>query len=94
MHSNKYTFLYAIGFTTLVAVLLALAATGLRPRQQANEAQAKRQAILQSVMDVNNETLEEDYDKYITEVVVDAEGNEVEGIRAFDLDVRKESEKA
>ena len=93
MHSNRYTFLYAAGFTALVAVILALAATGLRPLQEANIAQAKRQAILQSVRDVNVETLEADYNKYITEIVVNTSGEEVSGAAAFDLDVIKESKK-
>lgn len=93
MHSNKYTLLYAIGFTSLVAVVLAFAATSLRPLQAANEAHAKRKAILESVMEVNDATLEEDYNRYITEVVVDHEGNEMPGVRAFDIDVKKESKK-
>ena len=76
-----------------MAVLLAIAATSLKPRQLANEAQAKRKAILESVMEVNDETLEADYSNYITEVVVNASGDEVSDARAFDLDVRKESKK-
>jgi Na+-transporting NADH:ubiquinone oxidoreductase subunit C len=76
-----------------VAVVLAVAATGLKPLQDMNEAQAKRKAILQSVMEVNDATLEADYNQYINEVVVDAEGNELAGVKAFDLDVRKERKK-
>jgi len=93
VHSNKYTFLYAVGFTCLVAIVLSVAATSLRPFQEANEAQAKRVAILQSVTDVTPETAEQDYDQYITEVVVTSEGEVVDSVRAFDLDVKKESKK-
>ncbi|MEZ4700799.1 MAG: NADH:ubiquinone reductase (Na(+)-transporting) subunit C [Rhodothermales bacterium] len=93
MHSNSYTFLYALGVTALVAVALALAATGLRPLQEANEAQAKRIAILQSVMDVNPATAEADYNQYIEEVVVNASGDVVPGASAFALDIKKESKK-
>ncbi len=93
MHSNRYTFLYAIGFTAIVALVLAVAATSLYPRQKINIDQAKRKAILQSVMDVNEETLEADYTNYITEVVVNAQGEEVTSVRAFDVDVLKESKK-
>ena len=93
MHSNKYTFLYAIGFTSIVAAVLAVAATALYPRQKINIDQAKRKAILQSVMDVNEETLEQDYNEFITEVVVNVNGEEVEGAMAFDVDIVKESKK-
>ncbi len=92
-HSNNYTFLYAVGFTALVAVVLAVAATGLYPRQKANMDQAKRMAILQSVMDVNPETAEADYNNYITEIVVNNNGDIVEDARAFDVDVTKEVKK-
>jgi len=94
VHSNKYTFLYALGVTAVVAVVLAIAAAGLRPLQDANEAQAKRIAILQSVIDVNPETAEADYKQYIEEVVVNAAGEIVPGAVAFDLDTKKESKKA
>ncbi len=94
MHSNKYTFLYALGATAIVAIVLALAAAGLRPLQDANEAQAKRIAILQSVIDVNPETAEADYQTYIEELVLNAAGDVVPGAVAFDLDIKKESKKA
>ena len=94
MHSNKYTFLYAMGFTGLVAMVLAVAATALQPRQKINEDQAKREAILQSVMEVNRETLEQDYNTYITELVVNADGELVEDAVAFDINVAKEVKKA
>ncbi len=86
--------MYAVGFTSLVAVVLAIAATGLYPRQKANMDQAKRVAILQSVMDVNPETAEEDYKNYISEIVVNNNGEEVQGARAFDVDVTKEVKKS
>lgn len=97
MHSNKYTILYAIGFTTIVAVILAVVATGLRPIQEANEAQAKRKAILQSVMDVETiapEELESKYEEYITEKVINAQGEEVANASAFDMNIRKEAKKS
>ena len=93
MQSNSYTFIYAVVFTALVAVVLAVVATSLAPRQAANVAQAKRKAILQSVMPVNDATLEADYDQYITEYVIDFEGNEVDGVAAFDIEVKKELKK-
>lgn len=93
MYSNRYTLFYAVGVTTLVAVSLAVAASGLLPLQAANIARFKRIAILQGVMEVNPETLEQDYETYISEFVFDSEGNAVTDVSAFDVDVRKESKK-
>lgn len=94
MQSNRYTLLYALGFSSAVAILLAVTASGLRPLQEANEAQAKRNAILESVMVVNPETLEQDYATYITELVFDVEANQITEVAAFDLDMKKELKKA
>ena len=94
MHSNRYTFIYALVFTTILAVVLAVTATGLRPLQEANEARAKKQAILGSVMEVNDETLETDYAEFIQEIVIRNDGNEVTDAVAFDIDIAKESKKA
>lgn len=93
-HSNSYTFLYAMGFTALVATVLAVVATSLYPRQKINIEQAKRKAILQSVIEVNEETLEDDYNRLISEVVVNTKGEENSEVRAFDVNVLKESKKA
>lgn len=93
MHSNKYTLLYALGLTVAVAVTLALASTGLAPRQEANVARARQIAILESVMDVDPETAEADYDAYITARVFDVEGNERADVDASDLDIVREARK-
>ncbi len=90
MHSNSYTLRYAIIFTASVAILLAVAASGLRPMQERNIAQAKRAAILQSVMEVDPVTLEADYASFITERVYDIGGDSKEGVSAFELDLKKE----
>lgn len=94
MHSNRYTFIYAVVFTTILAVVLAVTATSLAPRQAANEARAKKQAILGSVMEVNDESIESDYEQYIQEIVIRNDGNEVADIEAFDINITKESKKA
>ncbi len=90
MHSNSYTLRYAIVFTAFVAILLAVAASGLRPRQERNIAQAKRAAILQSVMEVDPVTLENDYNSLITEFVYSIEGSERADAIAFDVDLKNE----
>ena len=90
MHSNSYTLRYAIIATALVAVILAVAASSLKPLQDRNVAEAKRAAILQSVMEVNPATLEEDYNTFITERVFNNRGEEIPGASAFELDLKKE----
>jgi Na+-transporting NADH:ubiquinone oxidoreductase subunit C len=79
--------------TVGVAVVLSLAATSLRARQEANAAQARRAAILGTVAEVDPVTLEEDYAAYITERVFDHEGNEMRGVSAFELDIVREARK-
>ena len=94
MHSNKYTVFYAAGLTAVVAVVLSLASTGLRPLRDANAARAQRSAILATVMEVDPGTVEQDYDAYVTERVFDANGNEASGVAVSGLDVFRESRKA
>ena len=93
MHSNRYTLMYALGLAVVVGAALAVASAGLGPRQQRNIAQAKRSAILETVMEVRPETLERDYETYITELVFDVDGNMVSDVRGFDIDVERESKK-
>ena len=90
MHSNSYTLWYAIVSTAIVAVILAVAASSLRPMQERNVAEAKRAAIMQSVMEVDPSTLERDYNSFISERVFDAQGQELPSVSALDLDLKKE----
>lgn len=94
MYSNKYTVFFAVGVTVAVAVTLALAASGLRGLQDANIARAQRIAILQTVMTVDTETLDRDYEAFITETVLDYQGNTLAEVAAFDLNVLRESRKS
>ncbi len=93
MHSNRYTVFFAVGITVTVAVVLSFAAAGLGPRQEANARRAQRAAILETVMDVNPETLEADYAAYITERVFDAGGAPID-IAAIDVNLAREVRKA
>lgn len=47
--SNKYMLLYALGLAAVVAVLLTLVATSLKPRQQKNQDAEKKQMILKTI---------------------------------------------
>lgn len=93
MHSNKYTFLYAAAVTAIVGASLAVAVSGLKPRQDQNVLFANRRAILQTVMEVDPRTLEQDYRRYIEERVFDRQGNVIPGVSATSLNLRDESRK-
>lgn len=100
--SNLYIFTYAAVMVIIVAALLSLAATGLKPLQEKNEEIAKKLDILHSVdkgwdsgdAESKNDYVEELYDQYITDTyVVDSKGEQVEGVDAFTVDLHKENAK-
>lgn len=100
--SNFYIFTYAGVMVILVAAVLSLAATGLKPFQDKNIEIAKKLDILHSVdkgmetdqAESKNDYVEGEYDKYITEsFIVNSEGDRVEGIDAFIIDLKKENAK-
>lgn len=72
--------------TVIAAVLLASAATLLKPMQDANMKKEKQENILSVV----GKTGPDDYkkfDEFIKSVVIDEAGQEVEGVRAFDVNL-------
>ena len=90
VNSNGYTFIYAIIMTLLVAVSLALAAYGLKPMQQKSIELDKKRSILNAVTSIQDKAkIVMEYDSKIQEVVIDAQGNPVTGIQAFDIDMKK-----
>lgn len=101
--SNTYIFVYAAVMVIVVAALLSLAATSLKPFQDKNIEIAKKLDILHSVnkgwasdeAESKNDYVESEYDKYITETyVVNSAGQLVEGVDAFTVDLKKENAKA
>lgn len=91
-NTNFYTFTFAIIMVVVVGVVLAFAATSLQPRQYENMRIDKMQSILATVgIQAEKEEAQELYDQYITEeVVLDNQGEEREGVNAFDVDLAKE----
>lgn len=81
MHSNRYTFLYAIAISVITAVLLAFASEGLKPFQEANVSLDKKTNILRSVRIASTKRaeIEQIYKDRIRELVVDGQGNELTG---------------
>jgi Na+-transporting NADH:ubiquinone oxidoreductase subunit C len=101
--SNLYIFVYASVMVIIVAAILSLAATGLKPFQDKNEEIAKKLDILRSVghgleasdAESKNDYVEAEFEKYITEsFVVNSKGENVEGVDAFTVDLHKENVKA
>ena len=101
MHSNKYTLTYIIGLCAFVALMLALAFSGLKPIHDANEEVFKKRDILSAVkdqlaVDIQNcdaQQVFEIFDKQVEQVVLDANGNVVEGKKADAIDMKQEEKK-
>lgn len=85
-NSNNYVITFAVIITVVAAVLLAGAATLLKPMQDANMKKEKQENILSVV----GKTGPDDYkkfDEYIKSVVIDENGQEVAGVKAFDVNL-------
>lgn len=92
MHSNKYTFLYAIGLSMLTAVVLVLTSQQLKPLQEANLALDSKRSVLKSVLVTSEEdqVIETAYDGSVEEMVVNSEGDVVDGVDVADVDLKRE----
>lgn len=85
-NSNNYVIGFAVGMTVVAAVLLASAATLLKPLQAANMKKEKQQNIL-AVVGKNGPDDYKRFDEYIKSVVIDENGDLVEGVKAFDINL-------
>lgn len=95
VNKNSYTFIFAAILVVVVAALLSFAATSLKPYQDENIRQEKMQNILRSIgMDVTRQEASELYDDYIIRELVIRNGEPVDGIEAFNIDMAKEIRKA
>jgi Na+-transporting NADH:ubiquinone oxidoreductase subunit C len=85
----------------VVALVLSLLATGLKPIHDRNEAIYNKKAILSAIesnLDAKASALSDDqvqqiFDEKIEQVVVDMQGNVVDGLKAEDIDMAKEKKK-
>ena len=101
MYSNKYVTIYTVIMTLIVSVVLAMIVTGLKPIHDANEAVFKKRDILRAIKDELGTDLDKMSDKEvldlfsqsIEQVVIDANGKTVEGVKAEDIDMAKEEKK-
>lgn len=91
-NSNTYTVIYAAVMVILVAAVLAFTALSLRPAQEKNVMIQKQSEILTSINIASTlKDAEQLYAQYVTEsFVVNAEGQKVEGVDAFNINVKEE----
>ncbi len=91
--SNTYTLIYIIVLVVVVGTALALTSISLKPRQQANADADKMRQILASIEISEPESdIISAYDKYVTSTfLVDENGNRVEGVDVFEIDVARQS---
>lgn len=93
--SSKYIFIFSSVMVVVVAIFLSLAATLLQPRQEKNLEIEKKKSMLEAIgVSSTPQTTESLYDKYIKEsFVLNSKGEEVQGVNAFDIDLREEQKK-
>lgn len=94
-NGNTYTFIYAAVMVILVAAILASVSMALKPMQKRNKEIEKEQNILASV---NISSTASDAAKIYEEnikkqYVVNTQGEIVEGVDAFTVDLKKEHDK-
>ncbi len=92
MHSNQYTLIYAAVLSVITAIVLAVAAEGLKPAQEANIALDKKSNILRAVRLAYDERtqIENTYAERVQEMVINAAGEPVSGVKTTDIDLKEE----
>jgi Na+-transporting NADH:ubiquinone oxidoreductase subunit C len=87
INSNKYTYIFAVVMVVLVAALLSIAATSLKPFQDKNVELEKKSDILRSI-GIEGEDADALFAQYITEQLVIQNGAAVASeVSAFDIDM-------
>lgn len=97
-NSTSYTIIFAIILVVVSGAGLASLSTALKPIQKANVENEKRQFILSaagfasmdSLKTMTKGRIDTIFSESISEKVFDFNGNEIEGIKAFDIDIVKE----
>lgn len=90
VNSNKYTYIFSVVLVVVVAAALSIAATSLKPFQQANVKLEKMQDILKSInIQVDRSEAEASFEQYITEMAVVKNGQVCADCseKPFDIDL-------
>lgn len=91
VNKNSYTFTFAAIMVIVVAALLSFTATSLKPLQDNNVRLEKMQNILASInVEVSREEAEAAYAQYISEELVIQNNASIDGVAAFDIEMKKE----
>ncbi|MCB0687506.1 MAG: NADH:ubiquinone reductase (Na(+)-transporting) subunit C [Saprospiraceae bacterium] len=101
MHSTRYIITFVAVLTMVVALVLSLLATGLKPIHDRNEAIYNKKAILSAInayldekpANMSAAQVQKIFDDQIQQEVVDMKGNVIEGLKAEDIDMAKEKKK-
>lgn len=94
VNSNGYTYVFAVAMVFVVAASLSFIATTLKPMQDTNVEQEKKQNILNSIaVEATREQAEDLYPDFITEQLVIQGDALKEGVDAFSIDLAKEIRK-
>ena len=92
--SNRFTFGFSVVMVLVVAVSLSWVAMVLKPYQKENKNRAKKQSILSSIgIDSSPEEVDEIFAKYVRQLVLDEQGKEKHGEKAFEIDLATELKK-
>ncbi len=93
--SNTYTLIYIIVLVVITGAALAFTSISLKDRQQANADADKMRQILASVkIYPASDAIISDFNRYVTEsYAVDSEGQRLDGVDAFGVNVAQEIKK-
>ncbi len=91
--SNSYTIIYIIVLVVLVGTALAATSLALKDKQQENVNADKMSQILAAAhITPAKSDVVADFDRYITsQIVVNEQGDVIEGVKAFDVNVANQS---
>ncbi|MDE5752688.1 MAG: NADH:ubiquinone reductase (Na(+)-transporting) subunit C [Duncaniella sp.] len=91
--SNTYTIIYIIVLVVLVGTALAATSLALKDKQQENvNADKMGQILAAALITPAKGEVVADFDKYITtQLVVNEQGNTIEGVKAFDVNIANQS---
>jgi Na+-transporting NADH:ubiquinone oxidoreductase subunit C len=93
--SNRYIYLFSAGLVIVVAIVLSMAATLLKPIQEKNLEVEKKRSILESInIPADRTNAEELFSKYIIDsYVIDYKANRRDGVEAFGVVMKVEQKK-
>jgi len=101
MYSNRYITIYTLIMTLVVSIVLAFTVTGLKPFHDAAEAVFKKRDLLSAIEDqlpkklaaMSDEEVLKLFDSKMEQVVIDAQGEVMQGITAEKVDMAAEEKK-